>query len=78
MSGAEFDLLMALLERPQRVIGRDILLEASRARLGSASDRTIDVHICRLRRKLGDDEKRELIRTVRGFGYIFTLPVEPV
>lgn len=78
LSGAEFDLLMALLERPQRVIGRDILLEASRARLGSASDRTIDVHICRLRRKLGDDEKRELIRTVRGFGYIFTLPVEPV
>ncbi|MGE4323255.1 MAG: response regulator transcription factor [Sphingobium sp.] len=76
LSGAEFDLLLALLERPQCVIGRDMLLEASRARLGSASDRTIDVHICRLRRKLGDEEKRELIRTVRGFGYIFTLPVE--
>ncbi|EHJ58330.1 response regulator transcription factor [Novosphingobium pentaromativorans] len=76
LSGAEFDLLLALIEHPQRVIGRDALLEMSRARIGNASDRTIDVHICRLRRKLGDEEKRETIRTVRGFGYIFTRPVE--
>ncbi|MGE4429842.1 MAG: response regulator transcription factor [Sphingobium sp.] len=76
LSGAEFDLLLALVEHPQRIIGRDMLLEMSRARLGSASDRTIDVHVCRLRSKLGDEEKRELIRTVRGFGYIFTRPVE--
>lgn len=78
ISGAEFDLLLALLEHSQRVVGRDLLLELSRARLGNASDRTIDVHICRLRRKLGDEDKRELIRTVRGFGYIFTQPVEQV
>lgn len=76
LSGAEFDLLLALIEHPQRVISRDVLLEMSRARLGNASDRTVDVHVCRLRRKLGDEEKRELIRTVRGFGYIFTRPVE--
>lgn len=75
LSGAEYDLLLALLENPQRVIGREPLLEMSRARLGNASDRSIDVHICRLRRKLGDDERRELIRTVRGMGYIFTQPV---
>lgn len=78
LAGAEFDLLLALLEHPQKVIGRDVLLEMSRARLGNASDRTIDVHICRLRRKLGDDGRRELIRTVRGHGYIFTQPVERI
>lgn len=76
LSGAEYDLLIALLEHPQRVIGREPLLEMSRSRLGNASDRTIDVHICRLRRKLGDEERRVLIRTVRGIGYIFTQPVE--
>ncbi|WP_260582289.1 response regulator transcription factor [Sphingopyxis sp. PET50] len=76
LSGAEYDLLLALLEHPQRVIGREPLLEMSRSRLGNASDRTIDVHICRLRRKLGDEERRELIRTVRGVGYIFTAAVE--
>lgn len=75
LSGAEYDLLIALLENPQRVIGREPLLEMSRSRLGNASDRTIDVHICRLRRKLGDEETRVLIRTVRGVGYIFTQPV---
>lgn len=76
LSGAEYDLLVALLEHPQRVIGRDALLEMSHSRLAHASDRSVDVHICRLRRKLGDDERREIIRTVRGAGYIFTLPVE--
>ncbi len=76
LSGAEYDLLVALIEHPQQVIAREPLLEMSRARLGSASDRTVDVHICRLRRKLGDEERREIIRTVRGAGYIFTQPVE--
>lgn len=78
LSGAEYDLLIALLENPQRVIAREPLLEMSRSRLGHASDRTVDVHICRLRRKLGDEEQRELIRTVRGVGYIFTAEVEAV
>ena len=76
LSGAEYDLLIALLENPQRVIARELLLEMSRSRLGNASDRTIDVHICRLRRKLGDEQKHDLIRTVRGVGYIFTQQVE--
>lgn len=76
LSGAEYDLLLALMENPQRVIARELLLEMSRSRIGNASDRTIDVHICRLRRKLGDEEQRELIRTVRGIGYIFTPVVE--
>lgn len=76
LSGAEYDLLVTLLENPQRVIGREPLLEMSRSRLGNASDRTIDVLVCRLRRKLGDEQRRELIRTVRGVGYIFTQDVE--
>jgi len=78
LSGAEYDLLVTLLENAQRVIARETLLEMSRARMGHASDRTVDVHICRLRRKLGDAENRQLIRTVRGMGYIFTQPVEPL
>lgn len=76
LSGAEYDLLVTLLENPQRVIGREPLLEMSRSRLGNASDRTIDVLVCRLRRKLGDEEQRKIIRTVRGIGYIFTAEVE--
>ncbi|MFC3713001.1 response regulator [Sphingoaurantiacus capsulatus] len=75
LSGAEYDLLIALLENAQNVIGREALLELSRARLAGSSDRSVDVLVCRLRRKLGDDEARELIRTVRGVGYIFVEPV---
>lgn len=78
LSGAEYDLLITLLENPQRVIGREPLLEMSRSRLGNASDRTIDVLVCRLRRKLGDEEQRQLIRTVRGVGYIFSQSVERI
>ena len=74
LSGAEYDLLVTFLENPQRVIGRERLLELSRTRLSDASDRSIDVLVSRLRRKLGNDDA-ELIRTVRGVGYIFTATV---
>lgn len=77
ISGAEHDLLVSFLDNPQRVIGRDRLLELSRTRLGDVSDRSIDVLVSRLRRKLGT-EADSLIRTVRGQGYIFTAPVERV
>lgn len=70
LSGAEFDLLTTLLQNPQAVIGREVLLELSRMRLPGSSDRSIDVLICRLRRKLGDEEARAMIRTVRGVGYM--------
>ncbi|ODT86604.1 MAG: DNA-binding response regulator [Phenylobacterium sp. SCN 70-31] len=76
LSGAEFDLLVALLERPQRVIGRAALLEMSRVRLGSPSDRSVDVLISRLRGKLEGEDAGELIRTVRGAGYMFVPDVE--
>lgn len=74
LSGAEYDLLVTFLENPQRVIGRERLLELSRARLQGSSDRSIDVLVSRLRRKLERDDV-ELIRTIRGAGYIFTADV---
>ncbi|NHN89078.1 response regulator [Acetobacter conturbans] len=77
ISGAEHDLLVSFLDNPQRVIGRDRLLELSRTRLGDVSDRSIDVLVSRLRRKLGT-EADSLIRTVRGQGYIFTAAVDRV
>lgn len=76
LSGAEFDLLLAFVSSPQRVIGRERLLEMSRARLADASDRSIDVLVSRLRRKLAAVQAVPLLRTVRGVGYIFTAAVE--
>lgn len=73
LSGAEHDLLVTFLENPQRVIGRERLLELSRTRLADSSDRSIDVLVSRLRRKLGQDD---LIRTVRGVGYLFAADVQ--
>jgi DNA-binding response OmpR family regulator len=59
------------------VIGRERLLELSRTRLGDASDRSIDVLVSRLRRKLAqDDGGKTLIRTMRGTGYMFAAAVE--
>jgi len=74
LSGAEYDLLLSFIANPQRVIGRERLLELSRTRLSDASDRSIDVLVSRLRRKLADGG--ELIRTVRGVGYMFKAEVK--
>ena len=77
LSGAEHDMLIAFLENPQRVLSRDRLLELSRARLGAVSDRSVDVLVSRLRRKIEPAEMvRPLLRTVRGTGYMFTADVE--
>ena len=78
LSAAEHDLLVSFVENPQRVIGRERLLELSRSRLGDVSDRSVDVLVSRLRRKLEVQEgAAPLIRTVRGVGYTFTSPVAP-
>ena len=79
LSGAEYALLVVLLDNAQRVIGRERLLELSRSRLGESSDRSIDVLISRLRRKLSqDDAGKDLIRTIRGVGYMMTAAVERI
>ena len=75
LTSAEFDLLNAFVSHPQRVIGREKLIELSRARLGDSSDRSIDVLISRLRRKLGNAGDAAPIRTIRGVGYMFTAAV---
>jgi|SRR5579864_604896 len=73
---AEFDLLLALAERPQRVLNRDQLLDLSRGRTASSFDRSVDVQISRLRRKLkAEPDGPELIKTVRGGGYVFAATV---
>ena len=76
LTGAEFDLLVALLDHAQRVIARERLIELSRTRLGDSSDRSVDVLISRLRRKLSSAGKDAPIVTVRGVGYMINVPVE--
>jgi two-component system, OmpR family, response regulator len=73
LSGAEFDLLLAFAEHSQRVLTRDQLLDLARGVSHAAYDRSIDVQVSRLRRKLEVDAKSpSVIRTVRNGGYIFT------
>jgi DNA-binding response OmpR family regulator len=73
LTAIEFDLFLALARRPGRVVPRDLLLsEAGRTDV-TVSDRTVDVHVSHLRRKLGDDSRAPvLIKTVRGVGYVLS------
>jgi two-component system OmpR family response regulator len=76
LTTGEFDLLHAFLEHPQRVLTRDQLLDIARGRSSVLFDRSIDVQISRLRRKIEKDPQRPLlIKTVRGGGYLFTAEV---
>lgn len=75
LTGAEFDLLASFLSSPQRVLGRERLIELSRVRLGDSSDRSIDVLVSRLRRKLSSAGQAAPITTVRGVGYMLTADV---
>lgn len=78
LSGAEHDLLVAFLEHPQRVLARDRIAELARGRLSDPNDRSVDVLVSRLRRKIEGEGGAAMIKTVRGAGYIFLPPVEPV
>jgi two-component system OmpR family response regulator len=79
LSSGEFSLLRAFVERPQRVLTRDRLLDLARGPDSDAYDRAIDVQISRLRKKLDDGSGgQELIRTVRNEGYVFTAKVQRV
>ncbi len=72
LTGLEFDLLVALLRRAGRVVPRASLLDEAGRGDVAVNERTVDVHISHLRRKLGDDRRHaKLIRTVRGVGYVF-------
>lgn len=76
LTRGEFDLLLALVERPQRVLSRDQLMEIIHNRDAGPFDRTIDVQIGRLRKKIRDDpHEPRIIKAVRGLGYQFTVEV---
>lgn len=76
LTSGEFDLLLAFVEYPEQILHRDRLLDLARGRTNQAFDRSIDVQISRLRRKIEQDPSEpRLIKTVRSEGYIFTADV---
>lgn len=76
LTRGEFDLLAVFVQHPQAVLDRDALLDATRGREAAPFDRSVDVQVGRLRRKIeGDPAHPRLIRTVRGAGYLFTADV---
>lgn len=76
LTSAEFDLLTCFVERPRRVLSRDHILDRLRGRSAEPFDRTVDMLVSRLRRKLASvSPEVELISTVRNSGYLFTATV---
>lgn len=75
LTGAEFDLLKVFLERPGRLLSRDQLLDLTQGRDRDPLDRSVDVLMSRLRRKLGETSAGPLFKTVRNGGYQLTVPV---
>lgn len=79
LSGAEYRLLHVLLERPQRVLTRDQLLELTQGREAEVFDRSIDLLISRLRQRLNEDAREpRIIKTQRGEGYVLAATVRDV
>jgi two-component system OmpR family response regulator len=79
LSNGEFSLLVVLLGAPQRILSRDQLLDLSRLHNDEVFNRSVDIQIMRLRRKLEKDPAQpRYIRTERGVGYTFAIPVEIV
>ena len=76
IGGAEYRLLRIFLGHPTRVLTRDQLMEMTQGREADALDRSIDVQVSRLRRRLGDGSRdAAMIKTVRGEGYVLSVPV---
>ena len=76
ITAGEFDLLSVFVAHPGRVLSRDFLLEHTRGREAAPFDRTIDVQVGRLRKKLEVDvDDPRIIKSVRGAGYILVPPV---
>ena len=77
LTTGEYDLLVAFVQNPQRVMSREQLLDIARGRDASPFDRSIDVQVSRVRRKIESDPKSPgMIVTVRGDGYMFVPSVE--
>lgn len=74
LSAAEYDLLIAFLEHPNRILNRDQLLDLTKGQEAQPFDRTIDVQVARLRKKIEIDPKNpQILKTVRGGGYQFDI-----
>ncbi|HRO11978.1 response regulator transcription factor [Amaricoccus sp.] len=72
LTSKEFDVVAALARRPGRVLSRDQLLDLVANRAWTPSDRSVDVLVGKVRRKIGDEgPNHRIIRTVRGIGYVF-------
>lgn len=79
LTGADYQLLQVFLDHPEQVLTREVLFDLSRGHPAPPLDRSIDVHVCRLRQRLGEDAQHsQLIRTVRGAGYVLAAQVESV
>jgi two-component system, OmpR family, response regulator len=77
IGGAEYRLLRIFLDHPNRVLSRDQLIEMTQGKEADALDRSIDVQVSRLRRRLGDGSREPgMIKTVRGEGYVLSVPVQ--
>ena len=77
LTTGEFELLQAFAEHPQVVLSREQLLDLARGRASVLFDRSIDVQVMRLRRKIEPDPQQpSIIKTVRNSGYLFTATVE--
>jgi two-component system OmpR family response regulator len=76
LTGAEFELLKTFLDRPGRVLSRDQLLDLTQGREAGPVDRSIDVLMSRIRRKLGDHTSEVLFKTVRNGGYQLAVRVD--
>jgi two-component system response regulator CpxR len=76
LTSVEFNLLEVLLREAGRVVPRERLVNAVLSRKFSPFDRSIDMHVSKVRKKLGDTDSDEHIKTIRGVGYIFVRPRE--
>jgi len=75
LTSVEFNLLQVLLQEAGQVVSRERLVDTVLGRKFSPFDRSIDMHVSKVRKKLGDtDGGTDYIKTVRGIGYIFTRP----
>ena len=78
LTAGEFDLLAVFVQHPGRVLSRDFLLEHTRGREAAPFDRSVDVLVGRLRKKLADDlEQPQLLKSVRGAGYLLVATPGP-
>ncbi len=79
LSNGEFSILVVLLGAPDRILSRDQLLDLSRLHGDEVFNRSVDAQIMRLRRKIEPDPASpRYVRTERGVGYMFGVPVETV